>query len=515
MLEQLEDLAHQASQLANNSGRIEDIEKVASIQKMITEIKQQAADEANQKLTFKYERWKSLATLLVPLLTVMTLFVTVFIQYLQITVTREANEDTQWRESMKTFASTVTQNTLSDVASTAVLKPFFHSERYKSQAYDVSFLLFSRMGSLEGFRDLYTAAFGVPSWDNIADVTRVARIVDVQLTRIRNIITALEADPKRLERTKAPTPFDANPISTYEKLEDAYHEVISQATLVTADIFSILRSPRAQQHKNIIVDLSEMSLIFGDARNVDFSMAKVRGSSFDRVNVGGAKITPQEIADTTWPGTQWWKADIIERETLKALIENSYPYYFPEEVFAELPISTRDQYVAEVLKLCGRVQMDCKGDDLKYGTPAAATDDGIPPALQITPATNIVVSGIQGEGFSPTSFNYQISSTNGSADYSISGIPSWLSATSTSGTATATPVTVTFTLMNPPPLGTHNATITFTNTVNGNGNTSILATLTLNAGTKNGCKDGGWKNYISFPGPFRNQGQCVSYFAKQ
>jgi YVTN family beta-propeller protein len=33
--------------------------------------------------------------------------------------------------------------------------------------------------------------------------------------------------------------------------------------------------------------------------------------------------------------------------------------------------------------------------------------------------------------------------------------------------------------------------------------------------TKDTCKDGGWRRFVSFPGPFKNQGQCVSYFAKQ
>jgi hypothetical protein len=29
------------------------------------------------------------------------------------------------------------------------------------------------------------------------------------------------------------------------------------------------------------------------------------------------------------------------------------------------------------------------------------------------------------------------------------------------------------------------------------------------------CKNGGWKNFTFAPGPFKNQGQCVSYFAHQ
>jgi len=32
---------------------------------------------------------------------------------------------------------------------------------------------------------------------------------------------------------------------------------------------------------------------------------------------------------------------------------------------------------------------------------------------------------------------------------------------------------------------------------------------------KDACKDGGWRKFVSSPGPFQNQGQCVSYIAKQ
>ena len=35
---------------------------------------------------------------------------------------------------------------------------------------------------------------------------------------------------------------------------------------------------------------------------------------------------------------------------------------------------------------------------------------------------------------------------------------------------------------------------------------------------KDDCKDGGWRHFTGEgdePGPFRNQGQCVSFFAKQ
>jgi hypothetical protein len=61
--------------------------------------------------------------------------------------------------------------------------------------------------------------------------------------------------------------------------------------------------------------------------------------------------------------------------------------------------------------------------------------------LQVSPASNIVAWGTQGEVFSPASFQFQLTSTIGSVNYLISGIPTWLNANFTSGTATTTPVT--------------------------------------------------------------------------
>lgn len=35
------------------------------------------------------------------------------------------------------------------------------------------------------------------------------------------------------------------------------------------------------------------------------------------------------------------------------------------------------------------------------------------------------------------------------------------------------------------------------------------------APVKDSCKDGGWKSFTASPGPFKNQGQCVSHYAAQ
>ena len=99
--------------------------------------------------------------------------------------------------------------------------------------------------------------------------------------------------------------------------------------------------------------------------------------------------------------------------------------------------------------------------------------------LQVTPATNIATEGPSGGPFSTTVFQYQISTTSGSFNYSIDGIPTWLNASFTSGTATTSPITDTFTLTNVSSLdyGVYTATISFTNTTNGSGSTTRTAIL--------------------------------------
>jgi Divergent InlB B-repeat domain len=106
------------------------------------------------------------------------------------------------------------------------------------------------------------------------------------------------------------------------------------------------------------------------------------------------------------------------------------------------------------------------------------------PALGVTPATNIASSGNQGGPFSPSSFAYQLQATTGSVGYSISGVPSWLTASSTSGTVSTSATAVTFTInsgANALSPATYNATITFTDTTNNNTVQTTTAALTVSA----------------------------------
>jgi hypothetical protein len=108
----------------------------------------------------------------------------------------------------------------------------------------------------------------------------------------------------------------------------------------------------------------------------------------------------------------------------------------------------------------------------------------LPRRCKSPPATNVVAAGNQGGPFTPSSFQYQLSATVGSIDYTISGVPNWLTPSSTSGTASPSGTTVTFTVnanANSLAVGTYGpTTITFTNSDTGQGTQTRTATLIVN-----------------------------------
>jgi GH25 family lysozyme M1 (1,4-beta-N-acetylmuramidase) len=122
-------------------------------------------------------------------------------------------------------------------------------------------------------------------------------------------------------------------------------------------------------------------------------------------------------------------------------------------------------------------------DNSQIGAAWVFVQPGLP-TLQVMPSSGIVSAGAKGGPFAPSSFQYQLSASVGSVDFSISGTPTWLNASFISGTLMPSqPLTVTFMLTAAAKslaAGANTATIAFTNKTNGQGNTTRTATLTVN-----------------------------------
>jgi hypothetical protein len=113
---------------------------------------------------------------------------------------------------------------------------------------------------------------------------------------------------------------------------------------------------------------------------------------------------------------------------------------------------------------------------------AAVQACGFVSVLAVSPATDTTISGQQGGPFTPSAASYLVGTSDGIANYTISGVPAWLTPSATSGTAYKVADTVTFTTnaaANALAPGTYTATISFTNTSNGQGNTTRTVNLTV------------------------------------
>ena len=105
------------------------------------------------------------------------------------------------------------------------------------------------------------------------------------------------------------------------------------------------------------------------------------------------------------------------------------------------------------------------------------------PVLQVTPTANILATGNEG-ALPASSFLYALSANAGTLNYSISGVPNWLTPSSTSGNVSSSGTEVTFTMnasANSLAPGTYGpTTITFSNSDTGQGTQTRTATLTVN-----------------------------------
>ena len=103
------------------------------------------------------------------------------------------------------------------------------------------------------------------------------------------------------------------------------------------------------------------------------------------------------------------------------------------------------------------------------------------PALIITPLSSMAFAGPQGGPFSPPSFQYHLSASEGTIRYSIR-TPSWLTASSVFGATDTRGVTLTLTI-NTSASGlaprAYKSSVAFTNVTNGQGSGTRATTLII------------------------------------
>jgi hypothetical protein len=132
------------------------------------------------------------------------------------------------------------------------------------------------------------------------------------------------------------------------------------------------------------------------------------------------------------------------------------------------------------------VALSADGSTAILGGPGDATTGAAwvftQPSLQVASNVDMTATGAEGGPFLPASFQYQLSATGGTANYSILGVPNWLTPSSTSGAASSG-INLTFTVnanANSLAPNTYTAVITFANAGSNQGTQTRNATLVVN-----------------------------------
>lgn len=247
--------------------------------------------------------------LFAPMIAIVILAITVWFQAGQLSATREANEDAQFREVIKTVAQA--HDTESEFTAFLLFKPFLNSKRYRDMTRQMIITILPKVELYDTFEDLLSSLFPNPTF---ADAQSLARIARTQTRRLHSL-------DHHLEHLKHDPPIDSALKAHME--EDAVgHQretLLEEIRLVNNYLGKAMSSPTAGAGS---VDLSLILFYRCDWSNRDLRGVNIEGANFDGVNLNGAGLRGIVGFETSdWTGTAWWQAKSIDRNLLRYLTQ--------------------------------------------------------------------------------------------------------------------------------------------------------------------------------------------------
>lgn len=361
------------------AGGVEKSEQIASLAaacKALADAADTAQTRRDAAALRRNEAYKTFAMAVVPLLTLITLAVTVWMQGSQLAAQRESFEDVAWREMIGHFSKNGDDAT--GISTAAELKTFLRSPRYGLQARKMAILLLPRIGDPSAYRDLVDSTLGDANENNVADYIWLNQQATVSL----RILDELLVDPKRQvqanrKRQSAPTP---------EELRLDQAAMGDEARLTSGRVAEVLRNRHGHSQPALV--LSSMTFIDADLRGVNFYGFDLADCVFDRSDVSGALLwSIRSWEGTQWPSTNWWKANAVDPNALKALVEYWYPNRSGTEMLS-FPIS-RAEYASDLQRLYSGTAPSDFSFGFDSGVLSTSSGDSEPPSSQGNAKTDI------------------------------------------------------------------------------------------------------------------------------
>jgi hypothetical protein len=289
-----------------------DLEKSrAEVKKLELEQSKLRSDIDSSPRHERSENIREYVTLLSPIISVVTLAATLLVQGWQFSQSekdkREATEDSQWEETVKTISQ---DNKLAPTV--IALNPFLKSPRYGDLAKATAVQLLANGDDGALFRDLFGAAFVPVSWNNFDLVIRVNRAL---LTR------ELPLDNKSYDSAKDTN--DDEKLTPEERKIKSYN--LDALVAMCPQIAALLRSPRPESARP---DLTGTELYNCDCKGIDLRDVDLEGSEFVWVDLKGAKLEDITQFDNSYfYHSAWWEAENMSPKLLKYLESDSSARY--------------------------------------------------------------------------------------------------------------------------------------------------------------------------------------------
>lgn len=278
----------------------------AELEKSRAETEKLQYENATAAKRQRSETWKEYATILTPIVTIITLAATLLVQSCQFSQSekdkREAAEDALWGETVKSISQA---SKLSPIVTE--LQPFLNSPRYAVRARTSAVELLSNGTNTVFFRDLFGAAFVPLDWNNLDYVLKLDGSLRVRVEKL-------------FEKTYDP----ATQKNNTKKLTKQEHVLFDYGTSaldgISTAVGTLLKAPRPPGRT---LDLSGGYFSQADWRGVDLNGARISGAIIVGVNLKNADLSKiTEFEGVSFDLTAWWEANAMGPELLTYLQEN-------------------------------------------------------------------------------------------------------------------------------------------------------------------------------------------------
>jgi len=307
------------------------VEELASSWRAIAEVEKAESDVARAREVDRFEKLKFWVPIIASLISTMALVATVIFQVYQFRentrLSKEAEEDTQWRETLNRVK--VTQGP-EGAFGIMMLKTFFDSSRYGRQSREVGTRVLGHMGDEDTFDLLFEAIMDHTDWSNSKDVAVVSKLLVDGYSAIGEDIDRAQKEREELEKQSSTSPAASHGLENIDReiqrLTGIRDIAVNEIKKVSEAFVKLLKDPEQRSHaKGHVIDLTGLQFYDANLSRIDFRNVNLVGVTFNNCDVTDADfdgLNEGRFTNSSWNSTAWWRIKRVSPDLLDYLQTN-------------------------------------------------------------------------------------------------------------------------------------------------------------------------------------------------